>query len=202
MSPRRGRGRGAGSPGAGVRDAGAEAGDARRGRTAPLTLRGKPGRRCAGAGEGVPGLAVRSGSGPPWPGASGLARSAPLSLPPLTLPAGRRRGEGARLGLGVAAGLCNAGSAGVRAFGWGRGLSARGWGKAGMRRLPGVLFSTPPPRRRCRQRTGRDGTGGVGGVWEWGTCLSVFLIVVGFDPLGSCVLRIEMCGRCWLWRIQ
>lgn len=180
MSPRRGRGRGAGSPGAGVRDAGAEAGDARRGRTAPLTLRGKPGRRCAGAWEGVPGLAVRSGSGPPWPGASGLARSAPLSLPPLTLPAGRRRGEGARLGLGWRRGYVTRGAPVSGRLGGGRGLSARGWGKAGMRRLPGVLFATPPPRRRCRRRTGREGAGGVGGVWEVGNVLVCVFNSSGF----------------------
>lgn len=98
------------------------------------------------------------------------------SLPSPSPPAGGVRRGPARPG--VAAGLCNAGSAGVRALGWGKGLSARGWGKARMRRLPGGLVLPPPPPRR--RRTGRDGTGGVGVCGRWGTCLSVFLIVVGF----------------------
>lgn len=99
-----------------------------------------------GAGEGVPGLAVRSGSGPPWPGASGLARSAPLSLPPSpSLPAGRRGGGGPP-GLGWRRGYVTRGAPVSGRLGGGRGLSARGWGKAGDATAPrGLVRHLPPP---------------------------------------------------------
>jgi hypothetical protein len=159
------------------------------------------GRRSPAAREGC---SRPSGTVGVWAARPVPPDSAQLAPLPRPLPAGPR-GVGRGRGPG-GGGLCNARRPG-RCLGWGEGgrlpRPARGRSRvagAGEDALasPGSPSSAPAPPRPAagahqRRRWGWRCVG------EWAARSSALLTVVGSDGLRSRVLRIEMCGRCWVW---